>query len=50
MSKVRIGIVGVGNIAIYWAHYPQYKKVENCEITAICDIDEAKLKIEEILG
>ena len=44
MKKVRIGIVGVGNIAINWAHYPQYKKVENCEITAICDIDAAKLK------
>ena len=44
MNKVRIGIVGVGNIAINWAHYPQYQKVENCEITAICDIDEAKLK------
>lgn len=44
MNKVRIGIVGVGNIAINWAHYPQYKTVENCEITAICDIDEEKLK------
>ena len=51
MNKVRIGIVGVGNISIYWAHYPQYKKVDNCEITAICDIDENKLKtVGDMLG
>lgn len=44
MSKVRVGIIGTGNIAMYWAHVPSYKTVENCEITAICDIDEAKLR------
>ena len=44
MKKTRVGIIGSGNIAIYWAHVPSYKTVEECEITAICDIDEAKLK------
>ncbi len=44
MKKTRVGIIGSGNIAIYWAHVPSYKEVEECEITAICDIDEEKLK------
>ncbi len=43
MEKVRIGIIGTGNIAMYWAHWPEYQNVKNCEITAVCDIDETKL-------
>ncbi len=51
MKKVRIGIVGVGKIAVEWAHIPQYNQVENCEITAICDIDEKKLReVGDMLG
>lgn len=51
MEKVRVGIIGTGNISMYWAHLPEYEKVENCEITAICDIDTAKLEREgERLG
>lgn len=44
MNKVRVGIVGMGNIVMNWAHMNDYRKVEECEIVAICDIDEAKLK------
>lgn len=51
LKKIRVGIVGTGNISIYWAHVPSYRKVENCEITAICDIDEKKLnKVGDELG
>ena len=38
MKKVRVGIVGVGGIA-NGVHIPGYLKCDDCEITAICDID-----------
>lgn len=41
MKKLRIGLVGAGNIAK--AHLDAYKNVENAEIVAICDIDPAVL-------
>lgn len=37
MKKLRIGLVGAGNIAK--AHLTAYQGVENAEIVAICDID-----------
>ncbi|MBR5472552.1 MAG: Gfo/Idh/MocA family oxidoreductase [Clostridia bacterium] len=40
----KIGIIGLGMIA-NTRHIPELKDVENCKITAICDIDENKLKI-----
>lgn len=43
MSKVRIGVVGVGAIA-QWVHLPGIKRCENAVLTAICDIDKEKLK------
>lgn len=42
MQKLRIGIIGLGNIAK--THISQLLKVAECEITAVCDIDEVKLK------
>lgn len=42
MKKLRIGLVGAGNIAK--VHLDAYKKVENAEIVAICDINEKVLK------
>ncbi len=42
MKKLRIGLVGAGNIAK--THLESYKKVENAEIVAICDINEKVLK------
>lgn len=51
MKKVRVGIVGVGKIVVEWAHLDQYKKIPECEITAICDIDEKKLEsVGNMLG
>ncbi len=39
---VRVGIIGVGNIAN--THISQLQKVSDCKITAICDIDLRQLK------
>ncbi len=41
MKKLRIGLVGAGNIAK--AHLAAYKNVENAEIVAVCDINEENL-------
>ena len=41
MEKVRIGLVGAGNIAN--AHLQAYQKVEGAKIVAICDINESRL-------
>ena len=52
MKKVRVGIVGTGNITIGWGdHLNSYNQVDYCEITALCDIDKEKLdKAGELLG
>ena len=42
MTKVRIGIIGCGGIA-RGAHLPRLAEIEDCEITALCDIDRAAL-------
>ena len=36
MDKVRIGIIGMGNIGKYHADYLLNKKVSRCELTAVC--------------
>ena len=41
MSKIKIALVGAGNIAE--AHLSAYKKVPDAEIYAICDINEKRL-------
>ena len=42
MSKIKIGLIGAGNIAN--THIDSYKRLSNeCEIVAICDINEARL-------
>lgn len=43
MEKVRIGIIGVGGIA-NGVHIPKYLECDDCVITAVCDIDEKRLK------
>lgn len=43
MSKLKIGIIGCGNISNY--HIGGYKALPDlCEVVAVCDIDEAKVK------
>lgn len=43
MKKVRVGLVGLGWICND-VHIAGYKQVEECEITAICDIKPERLK------
>lgn len=38
---VRLGIVGLGNMGS--AHIGNMSRIKRCELTAVCDIDEAKL-------
>lgn len=43
-DKVRVGIIGTGGIA-HGAHIPGYLQIpDQCEITALCDIDPAALE------
>lgn len=42
MKKVRIALIGAGNIAD--VHIGAYRQLDNVEIAAICDIDEDRLK------
>ena len=37
MQKVRLGIIGLGNIGKYHADYLQSKRVSRCELVAVCD-------------
>lgn len=42
MGKLRVGLIGVGGI-MNGAHIPGYLACNDCQITAICDIDPNKL-------
>ncbi len=42
MSKLKVGVVGVGSIAQV-VHIPVLKKIPEVELTAICDIDDNKI-------
>lgn len=44
MERVRIGIVGIGNMGRAHARYLLNKKVANAELTALCDVDPEKLE------
>lgn len=43
MSKLKIGVVGAGNIATN-AHMPAYAECDNIEVVAICDLDLDRAK------
>ena len=43
MEKLKIGVVGAGNIARH-GHLPAYKQCNNCVVQAICDIDFERAK------
>ena len=45
MDKVRVGIVGAGNIAN--SHLASYVKLTDAEIVGICDINPERLKITQ---
>jgi predicted dehydrogenase len=41
MERIRIGIVGLGNIA-QTAHLPTLTKLQDAEVVAVCDLDKAR--------
>ncbi|MFA5089976.1 MAG: Gfo/Idh/MocA family oxidoreductase [Candidatus Omnitrophota bacterium] len=41
MQKVRIGVIGIGHLGSI--HAKIYKEIENCSLTAVCDIDQRRL-------
>ncbi len=43
MKKAKIGIIGLGGVA-HNRHFPDLIANPNCEIVAVCDINEEKLK------
>jgi len=44
MDKVRLGIIGVGNMGSSHSRYLLNGEVSRCELTAVCDIDTERLK------
>jgi predicted dehydrogenase len=44
MSKVRLGIIGMGNIGSHHAEYLRSGKVNRCELVAVCSTSPAKLE------
>ncbi|MBN2311704.1 MAG: Gfo/Idh/MocA family oxidoreductase [Candidatus Hydrogenedentes bacterium] len=47
MDTVRIGIIGVGGMGSSHGSYLEKGEVEGCKLTAICDIDPARLALFE---
>src|ERR1700722_6625373 len=44
MDKVRLGIIGLGNIGKYHSDYLLNKKINRCELVAVCDANPASLE------
>jgi predicted dehydrogenase len=44
MNKVRIGVIGLGNMGKYHAEYLLQNKVSRCELTAVASSNPAKLQ------
>lgn len=44
MEKVRVGIVGIGNMGSAHANYLFENQIENAELTAVCDINPDRLE------
>lgn len=44
MSKVRVGIIGMGNMGRFHAEYLLAGKVNRCELTAVCSTSPEKLE------
>jgi len=44
MAKIKIGIIGIGNMGSSHAHNISQGKVKGAELAAVCDIDPARLE------
>ena len=45
MKKIRFGIVGIGNQGSYYAGLFKNGKIDNGELTCVCDINKEKIKL-----
>src|SRR3954462_914476 len=43
MNKVRIGIIGLGNIGKYHADYLSRGRINRCDLTAVCDANASAI-------
>lgn len=50
MEKVRLGIVGLGNIGRYHADYLSRGQVNRCELVAVCDPSDAVSRYPHLKG
>jgi predicted dehydrogenase len=50
MKKVRVGIIGMGNIGRYHADYLLQQKAARCELTAVCSTSPHKLESYKARG
>jgi predicted dehydrogenase len=50
MTKVRVGIIGMGNIGKHHAGYLLDGKVQRCELTAVCSTSPQKLEVYKTKG
>lgn len=48
MKKVRLGVIGLGMVGK--VHAENLKNMENCDLVAICDVDEKHKRMAETLG
>lgn len=44
MEKVRLGLIGLGNIGTSHSRYLRRGDISRCELVAVCDVDPAKLE------
>lgn len=44
MDKLQIGVIGVGGMGGHHAKYLQAGEIQRAELTAVCDVDEDKLR------
>ncbi len=44
MNKVRMGVIGIGNMGSFHARYLNNGEIPNAELTAVCDTDPERLK------
>jgi predicted dehydrogenase len=42
-SSHRVAVIGAGSIA-KWSHVPGFQRLPNCEVVAICDVNEARAR------
>ena len=48
MSKIKFGIIGLGNQGSYYTNLFKTGQIERGEISALCDLNEIKIKKDRV--